>query len=281
MANNIRINNRVASTLQVGGVYAEGAYYGSPLVYTPSFFDEDAITYIDAVESADGEPLELEVRVTINNFVSRCKADGTWDAIKASCILAGARTLNGCLVPLVGSAPTNFNFVSGDYNRVTGLKGDGSTKYLDSNRANDADPLNSKSASFYCSDLSTASPNVILGMVGRSQSPGADGMSLIRNTLTRLNSTTINDSYTAVVGFIGMSRGSSSSYVRRNGEANTTVSTASTSPPQSNNMTIYADEGGAFGNPRLAFYAFGEDIDLAALDARVAALMTEIEAALT
>jgi hypothetical protein len=67
-------------------------------------------------------------------FVNGCKADGIWNAIKASCILAGARTLNGALVPLVGTAPTNFNFVDWCYNRKTGLVGDGSTKYLDSNR---------------------------------------------------------------------------------------------------------------------------------------------------
>jgi hypothetical protein len=96
--------------------------------------DVDAIAYIAAVEVADAEPLELGVKRSINAFVKGCKADGIWDAIKASCIMAGARTLAGALVPLKGTAPTNFNFVSGDYNRKTGLVGDGSTKYLDSNR---------------------------------------------------------------------------------------------------------------------------------------------------
>ena len=95
--------------------------------------DADANAYMAAVEAADGEPLELGVRLAITDFVLGCKADGIWSAIKASCILAGARTLNGALVPLVGTAPTNNNFVSGDYNRKTGLVGDGSTKYLNSN----------------------------------------------------------------------------------------------------------------------------------------------------
>jgi hypothetical protein len=76
-----------------------------------------------------------------------------WDAIKASCILCGARTLAGALVPLVGTAPTNVadNFVSGDYTRggaTPGLKGDG-TSYLDSGRANDADPQDSKHLAFF------------------------------------------------------------------------------------------------------------------------------------
>jgi hypothetical protein len=69
--------------------------------------------------------LEIGVQSAYNDFVVGCKADGIWDAIKASCILAGARTLSGSLTPLKGAAPTNFNFVSGDYNRKTGLVGNG------------------------------------------------------------------------------------------------------------------------------------------------------------
>ena len=111
-------------------------------IITGSFAQPDepeALAYIAAVEAADGETLEDGVKFAYNSFIKGCKADGIWDAIKASCILAGARTLNGALVPLAGIAPTNFNFVAGDYNRKTGLVGDGSTKYLDSNRLGDAD----------------------------------------------------------------------------------------------------------------------------------------------
>jgi hypothetical protein len=92
--------------------------------------DPDAAAYIAAVEAEDGDVLEAGVVTAIDNFVIGCKADGIWAAIKACCILAGARTLDGALVPLVGPAPTNFNFLAGDYNRAAGLKGDGSTKYL-------------------------------------------------------------------------------------------------------------------------------------------------------
>jgi hypothetical protein len=90
-------------------------------------YDEDAGNYIQAVETADAQALEPATRKAINNFVIGCKQDGIWDAIKASCILAGARTRLGALTPLAGTAPTSFNFVDGDYNRKTGLVGDGST----------------------------------------------------------------------------------------------------------------------------------------------------------
>jgi len=101
------------------------------LVWSPGFnYDTNASAYIDAVEVADGQALETATRYAINDFVIGCKNDGIWNAIKASCILAGARTLAGALVPLVGTAPTNFNFVSGDYNRETGLTGNASNKAL-------------------------------------------------------------------------------------------------------------------------------------------------------
>ena len=116
-------------------------------------YDEDAGNYIQAVETADAQALEPATRKAINNFVIGCKADGTWDAIKASCILAGARTLAGALVPLVGTAPTNNGFIGigTDYVRKTGLLGDGTTKYLDSNRNNNADPQNSQHLAIWAS----------------------------------------------------------------------------------------------------------------------------------
>jgi hypothetical protein len=69
--------------------------------------DSDAAAYIAAVEAADGQALETATRTAIDSFVKGCKNDGIWNAIKASCILAGARTLAGALVPLVGTAPTS------------------------------------------------------------------------------------------------------------------------------------------------------------------------------
>ena len=82
---------------------------GSRIVYATSP-DPDAAAYVLAVQAADNEALEGGVVNAITDFVVGCKSDGIWDAIKASCILAGARTLNGALVPLVGTAPTNYNF---------------------------------------------------------------------------------------------------------------------------------------------------------------------------
>lgn len=182
-----------------------------------SGLDPDAAAYIAAVEAADGQSLEGGVKTAYDAFIRGCKSDGIWDAIKASCILAGARTLNGALVPLRGNAPTSFNFVSGDYDRKTGLVGDGATKYLSSNRNNDDDPQNSKHLSVFRTTSETR--NTTRVAIGNGL--GAPGDSHLISTTTlriyRVNYNTggsLTDSTTAS-GFWGTSRSISSAVIGR------------------------------------------------------------------
>ena len=257
-----------------------------------SAFDPDALAYLTAVETADGEALEDDVKDAINDFVVGCKDDAIWDALKASCILAGARTLNGCLVPLVGTAPTNFNFVSGDYNRKTGLKGDGSTKYLDSNRANNADPQDSNHNAFWVSLSATGGGATIRHKMSSDPEavPGFNNFftrgtdlfagSRLPDNINRLN---LSGQGNGTTGFKGHSRGAAGGYAVRSGGANTAATAASTTPTATN--VIIFDRGptppNAPTDARLSFYSIGESIDLAALDARVSTLMTAIDGAIT
>jgi hypothetical protein len=140
--------------------------------------DADAEAYLLAVEAADGQQLEQTVGDAIDAFVVGCKADGIWAALKASCLLAGARTLSGALVPLVGTAPTPVSFVSGDYNRTTGLLGNGTTKFINSNRSNEADPRNSKHLCVFMSQHSTRDAN----RYAISQGAGSTQCNLLTNT---------------------------------------------------------------------------------------------------
>jgi hypothetical protein len=239
--------------------------------------DPDAAVYVAAVEAADGQSLETATKVAIHSFVKGCKADGVWPAIKASCILAGARTLTGALLPLVGTAPTNNNFVSGDYNRKTGLVGNGSDKSLNSNRNNNADPQNSKHVSVYVSQLGTAA---LLG----SGAGGGNGVVQLREAGLQYRSRN-NESATEFIGatpalgLFGTSRSLSSSYVARNA-ITTTVNNASVSP-NNENIVIFNISGlTLFTNARLAFYSIGESLDLALLDARVTDLINAFAAAI-
>jgi hypothetical protein len=242
---------------------------------TPS--DSDTLTYLAAVKAADGTGVEVSVANAVDDFVKGCKSDGIWDAIKASCILAGARTLAGALVPLKGVAPTNNNFVSGDYNRETGLLGNVATKSLNSNRAGNADPQNSFHAAVYASTVASGGVRVYSG--SGLNAAGAfnffvDGGTAIifRNRTSGLSSLAGGASAT---GLLGTSRGSSASYVSRAGGTSQT-NTAASETPVSQNIFIYAlnNSGASFhANARLAFYTIGESIDLALLDTRVSALI--------
>ena len=240
--------------------------------------DPDAAVYLSRVEAADGQALEAGVRTAVDQFVLGCKADGTWNAIKASCILAGARTLTGALAPLSGTAPTNVGpFVSGDYNRKTGLMGDGSTKRLDANRNNNADPQNSVHQCIYVTAKATGFTG---GLVDAGSTPGPTNLYFFasgsevgtRNRSTDFDNTSgLSGNW---LGFLGQSRSSSSSYIRRVNSANTAVTRTSAAPDSGNHIILNS------ANARLAFYSIGESLDLALLDARVTTLVNAFAAAI-
>jgi hypothetical protein len=241
--------------------------------------DPDALAYLAEVERADGQALESGVRDAVIAFVTGCKADGIWNAIKASCILAGARTLTGALVPLVGTAPTNFNFVAGDYNRKTGLVGNGSTKYLNSNRNNNADPQNSKHHSVYVSTVATQA-----GILNGAQVGGVAGQSGIAITGSLENTFRINNgvatSYSLTSGFLGASRSLVSEVKIRRDSSNVTESRTSETPVNEVIGILGRTTNTNYTNARLAFYSIGESLDLAKLDARVTTLINAFDAAI-
>jgi hypothetical protein len=234
-------------------------------------------TYIDAVEAADGELIEFGVANAVNDFVRGCKNDGIWDAIKACCILAGARTLTGALRPLKGAAPTNNNFVSGDYNRTTGLVGDGSTKYLDSNRNNNAEPQNSKHISAYSVNI-LDTQNVKL-LAGSDVSGATTGVTqLVANGASDTFVGRVNGTQPVVTSaiygqslLVAANRSSSSTIeLLVNGTLTTGASTSEV--PNNFNIRLFGFSGLYFNN-RLSFYSIGTSLDLTKLDTRVTTLM--------
>jgi hypothetical protein len=228
--------------------------------------------------------------VAIHSFVKGCKNDGIWPAIKASCILAGARTLAGALVPLVGTAPTNVGpFVSGDYNRKTGLVGNGSTKYLDSNRNNNADPQNSNHICVYVSSLVGAGTG-FRGFMGAGNDDPETNMFFneITNQIgSRSRSgpegNTIELGEVLAAGIFGLNRSVSSAFsVRANGAVYTT-NRDSKSPSNFNVWVFAVNRNNVPTVPtpsRLAFYSIGESLNFALLDARVTDLINAFGAAI-
>jgi hypothetical protein len=253
-------------------------------IIEPSLSDVDI--YLDSIESVDGQALEENVKQSIRNFVSGCQQDNIWDSIKSCCILAGARTLSGALVPLKGVAPTNFNFISSDYSRVSGLRGNAATKYINTNRAVNVGPDNSKHASVYASE-SPFSPATYSTLMGAIEEPKG---SIFLATYEPWTSVAMSiGSYGTLIkpnitmtGFIGMNRPDNNNYniiINNNPEI---LQNSIDVPLTSLNIYLFAanplnNEPQWFSNPRISFYSIGESIDLSLLQSRVNTLMNDFQ----
>lgn len=118
-------------------------------------WDSDAVDYLARVAIADSQALETSVALAVNDLFIALKDPAFptptllthWQAVLAGQFLplCGARTLAGALLPLHVSMPTpsNTNFIPGDYNRKTGLKGDGTGKFIGMGIIDDAIASNS------------------------------------------------------------------------------------------------------------------------------------------
>ena len=250
-----------------------------------TIYDADALTYINAVQAADGQSLENGVKVAINDFVIGCKADGIWDAIVASCIMAGARTVSGALTPLRGNAPTNNNFVSGDYSRTLGLIGDASTKFISTsyNNTDASFPQDNTHISCYVTQAPTISATLsrmfigqIVGILGRLwMQSNTSGNLNVKNRSSATGGVTITGEG-VTTGFKGHSRNSSTNTVIRSSQTNTINSAASTSL-SSGAIAVFNNGASAqYSDARMSFYSLGTNIDLALLDTRVTTLMNTL-----
>jgi hypothetical protein len=182
----------------------------------------------------------------------------------------------------VGAAPTNVNFVSGDYNRETGLKGDGSTKYLNSNRNNNTDPQNSKHVSVFIQNRGTKVGGA--RFIAAGDSTGAGDTLIANENVTGFYTSVNNTSFdrpTLTTGFVGVSRASSTSYSFRGSNATTSFSRNS-GTPKDEFIGVFGNTTGATNasDSRFAFYSIGESLDLALLDARVTTLINALAAAI-
>ena len=258
-------------------------------VYATQVADADAQAYLAAVEAADGQTLEYGVASAISDFVVGCKADGMWDAIKASCILAGARTLAGALVPLKGVAPENgisgaYQFAEAAYDRKLGLQGSKASPFplIKANRNSNDDPQNDQHASVYVTQQGTitGSTNPILYAVSGSDWNQMTWSNSTLVTRSRGTAAFVSGNVTGLgATLLGISRSSSSSFDTR--QYGTTSNTSSTSVTPTAVVYYVLGVGNSTNfNGRASFYSIGESLDLALLDSRVSTLMTAIGAAI-
>lgn len=246
-------------------------------------FDADATAYLQAVETADNQQLESQVLSAFNSFFVGLKSDGLWTSLGAMCVFAGARTLAGALVPIVGPAPSNNAFLAADYNRKTGLIGNGSTKYLDSGYSHATPGQNDRHMSAWVSERVSSSSNESFIGVGASGTSGSSNIGVRNdaNSDTRFASSTGTLTFVSgrVTGFHGTSRSASSSYTRRVSGSDGTVSQSSQTP-LSGNVFVFNSNAGATSHStvRLYHYSAGTALTLATLESRIATLKTALDA---
>lgn len=240
------------------------------LARQPLTWDSEAAAYILQVEAADGQSLEPGVARAINTFVIDCKVRGIWGAIKSCCLLSGARTLNGALRPLKGASPTNFSFTNSDYNRETGLKGNGTNQYLDTNFASSSLGLNNI---HFCINLSSFNSNS--GPSGARTYIADFGSNAIRSgtgfgqfRVNNINFLSYNEIATTN-NFIGISRANSDFFTLRLKNTNT-IWLSDSSSSTSVSFRLFGRYNGAtmteFSDGRISFYSIGESTDLRLLD---------------
>jgi hypothetical protein len=247
----------------------------------------EASIYINNIENIDGQSLEGNVKQSIYNFVNGCKQDNIWDSIKSCCILAGARTLSGALVPLKGSAPTNFNFVSSDYSRISGLKGNASSKYLDSNRSNLIDPLDSHHISIYIVETGSNSNNqCFIGSSFDSVTSIVTNFDNGAKFFSNRSTASFTTYQGANSGFRGVSRNNSSNYIYYISPNISGITNSNSSTPNNLNYSIFSlsyndmsldPRQFQYTDARISFYSIGEFIDLNLLQARVNTLMNDFQ----
>jgi hypothetical protein len=181
--------------------------------------------------------------------------------------------------------------VDADYNRKTGLIGNGSTKWVMTNRNNNADAQNNQSFGVWINTVtsSSASAAYYIGagitdagssLILRRGTPNDAGIAVRSQTAT--GDTSLSAAGTTT-GLVGISRAASASYTARVGGSNSTITQASQTPLD-RQMAVFATQGvsAPFGfiDGRLQFYWQGSALNMALLEARISTYLTAIAAAI-
>ena len=254
--------------------------------------DANAVSYIQAVEAADGQPLEFGVAAAINGLVKRLKDDALWTAIEHCALLAGPRTLDGILTPLKGtgpSMPAGSEFVESDYSRKLGLQGSatGVQPYLLTGVASTQLQQDNNHASVYISEFGTHTPSgfqIIFRAANSSIQHGfniAMGSTPADSTLKSRNFTT--NGYTSPVGFVTSgptlvcnTRNTASSFssYAHNASATTNISSTAMS---SDVYEVFGPGNSNNFDGKLAFYSLGTYMgDMPLLDYRVKNYLAQV-----
>jgi len=277
----LALGSLTASKIYLGATEINLAYLGATQVYTSSAFSTEAQNYFDRLDTA-GDTTYTAYKQPLANYIDSLVALGGayWDTMESAASFVGVG-IQGVTVPLRDGMPTltNNNFVAGDLNQLTGLKGDKASKYLDTGTIGSDYGQNDCSMSAYMTSPAGITTYVMgaggsasgsFVMLAISSSLEARSMSSTRKILA--------GGITTLTGFVGTSRTVSTGYDER-ANSTSTSETVTSSTPVTSAMSVFAASAALPTDARLATYHAGPALNLATLEGLQETLLSEVAAA--
>jgi hypothetical protein len=277
----LSLGSALATRVYLGATEINLAYFGATQVYTSSAFSAEAQDYFDRLDTA-GDTTYVDYKLPLANYIDGLVTLGGayWDDMLSAASFVGVG-IQGITVPLragmVSATNVNNNFVAGDLDVLTGLKGDGSTKYIDTGLT---------TLDFTITDVSFSTHITTLGTAGKyymGAFSGSDLMHLYHNPGDTARTSLFGGLYSPgtslATGLYGSTRTGTTEAVRVNDTAFSRTSTASA--PVSTAVSVFATSGLAPISARLATYHAGPALNLATLESLQDTLMSEIRTAHT
>lgn len=253
-----------------------------------SAYDAAAATDIAAVITAgsdwgDTADRRAQYKWAYSELIRDMKAASVYTPTEFRLALMGPNSLAGALACGIGGTLTNNGpFVSGDHAQKTGLKGDGSTKYLRSSRAGNANGQDNFSWWVYVTAPMTAaaSNKAFFGNMNtaggvRMLKPSSGNTYSVRAKST--GTVVPTGDPTTATGLVGMSRSASGDFVFRANGANQTVTSASAGN-LADVVDFFAQAGALLGDQRIGALGGGASVDLAALETCLNSYSTKLSA---
>lgn len=240
-----------------------GLYRGI-LTNTPTTADADAILWAQKIEQADQLLLPRAIKVLMSDHVAALKDQNLWSSIQRSAYFFLGQTLAGALRSMKGTDPVGVNLVSGDFNRATGIKGDGSSKNIRLEcLANDT----AQDSVHLLADF-TENPTVD-NIAALGYGLGGDGaLNIIwRNNPRwqyrgRVNTVATGTTGTTT-GIAGINRASSTTYTPyRNGVAEAEQTVTSQTPAANAPLYLLGSSAIIFSNARARWYSYGDSLNV-------------------
>ncbi len=243
-------------------------------------YDADAQAYFGRLVAA-GTDMSATNKAALNALVLGLKADAGVAAladhpIKGMLLFAGHNSFEGCFVPLIGVVPTNYNFVSTDYDRLTGLVGNGSNKSIGTNRNHNADAKDNQHTSVWVTSRGSSN-TAYFGAGSASNSSGTTNIYQTASAYdTRSQSATAVTAGFLTTGILGVSRSNSSNYSFAYGNSVETLSRVNFTPFNGELRIFARGDGGQASSARLKSFTVGSALSLAALRDRLATYFAAI-----